>query len=106
LSLLGPNILLSILLSNTLSLRCSLNISDQASHPYKTTGKIIFLYILIYIMFTAKYIPLRNPSWTVNLLNVGKNVYVFKFILPILRILTLSEVHYVYRSTKANNHAL
>ena len=42
-SLLGPNILLNTLFSNTLSLRSSLNVSDQVSHPYKTTGKIIFL---------------------------------------------------------------
>jgi hypothetical protein len=42
-SLLGPNILL-----NTLSLRSSLNVSDQVSHPYKTTGKIIILYILVF----------------------------------------------------------
>jgi len=40
-SLLGPNILLNTLFSNTLSLRSSLNYSDQISHPYKTTGKII-----------------------------------------------------------------
>ena len=40
-SLLGPNILLNTLLSNTLSLCSSLNASDQVSHPYKTTGKII-----------------------------------------------------------------
>ena len=46
-SLLGPNILFSTLFSNTLSLRSSLNVSDQVSHPYKTTGKIIILYILI-----------------------------------------------------------
>jgi len=50
-SLLGPYILLSILFSNTLSLRSSLNVSDQASHPYNTTGRIIFLYILIFISF-------------------------------------------------------
>jgi hypothetical protein len=43
--LLGPNILLSTLFSNTLSLLSSLNVSDQVSHPYKTTGKIIVLYI-------------------------------------------------------------
>ena len=43
-SLLGPNILLSTLFSHTLSLRSSLNVSDQVSHPY-TTAKIIFLYI-------------------------------------------------------------
>ena len=42
-SLLGPNIPLSTLFSNTLSLRFSLNVSDQVSHPYKTTGKIIAL---------------------------------------------------------------
>jgi hypothetical protein len=36
---LSPNILLNILFSSTLSLRSSLNVSDQVSHPYKT-GKI------------------------------------------------------------------
>ena len=46
-SLLGPNILLNTIFSNTLSFLSSLNVSDQASHPYKTTGKIIVLYILI-----------------------------------------------------------
>jgi hypothetical protein len=35
-SLLGPNILHSTLFSDTLSLRSSLNVSDQVSHPYKT----------------------------------------------------------------------
>jgi hypothetical protein len=44
-SLLGPN---TLLFSNTLSLRSSLNVSYQVSHPYKTTGKIIVLYILIF----------------------------------------------------------
>jgi len=39
-SLLGPNILLNIIFSNTLSFHSSLNIIDQVSHPYKTTGKI------------------------------------------------------------------
>jgi len=36
-SLLGPNILLNTPLSNTLSLRFSLNVSDQVSHPHKKT---------------------------------------------------------------------
>ena len=36
------------LFSNTLSFLSSRNVSDQASHPYKTTGKIIVLYILIF----------------------------------------------------------
>ena len=50
-SLLGPNIPLSILFSKTLSLLSSLNVNDQVSHPYKTTGRIIVLYILIFIHF-------------------------------------------------------
>ena len=47
-SLLGPNILLNTMFSNTLSFPPSLNINDQVSHPYKTTGKIIVLYIFIF----------------------------------------------------------
>ena len=48
-SLLGPNILL-----NTLSLLSSFNVSDQVSHPYNTTGRIIFLYILIFKFLDSK----------------------------------------------------
>ena len=40
-SFLGPNILLNTIFSNTLSFLSSLNVSDQVSHPRKTTGKII-----------------------------------------------------------------
>ena len=39
-SLLGPNILLKTKFSNTISFLSSRNVSHQASHPYKTTGKI------------------------------------------------------------------
>ena len=45
LTLLGPDILRSTLFSNTLSLRSTLNVTDHVSHPYKTTSKIIILYI-------------------------------------------------------------
>ena len=45
-SLLDPNIL-NTLFSNTLSLRSSLSVSDQVSHPYKTTGKIMILFFFI-----------------------------------------------------------
>jgi hypothetical protein len=45
-SLLGPNIYLSTLFSNTLSLCPSLKVRDHVSHPYRTTGKIIILYII------------------------------------------------------------
>ena len=48
---LGPNIPLSTLFSNTLSLRSTHNLGDQVSHPYKTTGGITVLYILIFKFF-------------------------------------------------------
>ena len=46
-SFVDPNILLNTMFSNTLSFLSARNVSDQVSHPYKTTGKIIVLYILI-----------------------------------------------------------
>ena len=42
LSLLGPNIFVNTLFSNTLSLRSSLNVTNQVSHPYKTKTKLQF----------------------------------------------------------------
>jgi len=53
-SLLRPNVLLSTLFSDTLSLRSSNNVSDQVSHPYKTTSKIIFLYISVFKFLDIK----------------------------------------------------
>jgi len=42
------------LFSSTLSIRSSYEVRDMASHPYKTTGKIILLYILIFIILASK----------------------------------------------------
>jgi hypothetical protein len=47
-SLFCLNILLNILFSNTFSLCSSLNVRNQVSQQYRTTGKIIVLYILIF----------------------------------------------------------
>ena len=44
LSLLGPNILPNTLFTSTFSFLSSLNVSNQVSHPFKTTGKIIVQY--------------------------------------------------------------
>jgi hypothetical protein len=43
-SCLVPNILLSTLLLNTFNLYSSLSVRDQVSHPYKTAGKMVFVY--------------------------------------------------------------
>ena len=47
-SLLGPNILLNTMLSNTLIFLSSRSVIDQVSHPNKITDKIIVLYILFF----------------------------------------------------------
>jgi len=50
----GLIILLKIQSSNTLNLHSSLNMTDQVSLPYKTTGKIIVVNILIFIFLDSK----------------------------------------------------
>ena len=52
-SLLGPDILLSTLFSDTLSIRYSLNVRDQFSHRYRK-DKITVLYVLIFIFLDRK----------------------------------------------------
>jgi hypothetical protein len=39
-SVFGPNIVLSVLFSNALSLYASFNVRDQVPHPYETKGII------------------------------------------------------------------
>jgi hypothetical protein len=63
LSLLGPNILLSTLFSNTLSLWSSLNVRDQALHPH-TTGRIMVLYILTFKFLNSRWEG-RRLNWMV-----------------------------------------
>jgi len=53
-SLSGPNILLNTLFLDIFSLYYSLSVSDQISHPYKVTGKIIVLYTIIFIFYDSK----------------------------------------------------
>jgi hypothetical protein len=53
-SLLGQDILLRTLFSNTLSLCSSLNVRYQVSHPYKATATIMVLYILTFIFLESR----------------------------------------------------
>ena len=52
-SLLAPDILLRTLFSNTINLIFFLNERNQVSFPYKT-GKIIIIYVLIFIYLDSK----------------------------------------------------
>jgi hypothetical protein len=66
-SLFGPNILLSTLFSNTLSLCSSLNVRHQVSHPYRTIGKTIVysnFYIFIQHMRRKKVLDWMVASIT------------------------------------------
>jgi hypothetical protein len=54
LSLFNPNIFFSTLFWNAVCLFSPLNVRDQVSHPCKTTGKIILLYILIFICLDSR----------------------------------------------------
>ena len=53
-SILVPNTLINALFSNTYSLRSPLNVSNQVSHPQKTTGKIIVLYMVTFTFLDSK----------------------------------------------------
>ena len=69
-SLLGPNIRLRILFSNTLSLRSSLNVRDHVSQPYSTTvtahynhtRDLCHITCLSDVIIWWRMCPLRNSS--------------------------------------------
>jgi hypothetical protein len=53
--LLGPNIFLSSLFSNNLSLCFSLNLTEQVFTSIWNNGKVIILYTLIFVFFVSKW---------------------------------------------------
>ena len=59
--LLGPNIILNTMFSNTLCFLSSRNVSDQVSHPYKTTGKIIVIPVML-LLINHKVHEVRLPA--------------------------------------------
>jgi hypothetical protein len=52
---LSPSILLSTLFSKKLNPHPSLTVRERVSHSYKTTGKIILPYILIFIFLQRRW---------------------------------------------------
>jgi hypothetical protein len=53
-SLLGPNILLRTMFSDTLSLCYSISVRDQVSYPHKTTGTIMVLRTLTFTFLDSR----------------------------------------------------
>jgi hypothetical protein len=69
-SLFGPNISLSTLFSNTLSLCSSLNIRDQVSHPYRTKGKIRVLYILMITFLNSRWEDMFQERMVASIIRI------------------------------------
>ena len=99
-SLLGPNILLNTLFSNTLSLLNSRNVSDHVSHPYKTTGNIRILYILIFTFLVSNFEHKRfctewqKATWPQSALNFFHN--------RILICYSCSQIFKIFHPLEAN----
>jgi hypothetical protein len=71
-SSLSPNILLSTLFSNIYNLWPFLSVTDQGSHPYRTTGTNIILYIFMTyrpMLYNRTSVQVRNWMNILELLN-------------------------------------
>ena len=104
-SLLGPNILPNTLFSNTLSLRSSLNVSDQVSHPYKTTGKIIFFISLSLHFLIAIIIIIIISSSSSNSSSISHSSVVCRTTTIFTRCSTVSSIvcFFTLRTNQALN---
>ena len=60
------------LILNNLSLLSSRNVSDQVSQPYKTTGRIIVLYMLNMVYTLRFFFPLQNAVYTLRFFSSSK----------------------------------
>jgi hypothetical protein len=75
--------------SNTLGFLSSSNNSDQVSHPYKTTGKIITLYISISLQFSK--VPVLTEVCQYNFRKFYSTPCVMLFDLYMVSMMTINE---------------
>jgi hypothetical protein len=92
------------LFSKTLSLRSSLNVSDQVSYPHKTTGKVISLYIIIFVFLYRKLEDIRFcTEWqqacfdfSLLLIDSWMEFWFFRAVSKYLNCFTLSNWFVIY----------
>jgi len=53
---------------NSLNRHSSFNVRDQVSHPYKTRGKIVVLYVLVFMFSDSRW--KHNQAFAAMSLNV------------------------------------
>jgi len=103
--LLDPNIVLSTLFSNVLSLRSSIIVSDHVSNPWKTAGKIGFMCIFIFTFLDSKREDKRFctewqqafPGFNLLLISSWIEFWFAKFVTRYLKCSTISkELLYIF----------
>ena len=118
-SLLGPNILLNTMFSNTLSFLSSSNVNDQVSHPYQMANifsisnrhtneqesRIIRVVNILYSWIRASWIKFYNcPTrcHLFSLLHFCRQLYMFRVLTPIIRSLYSCNYSFWHWSTAMN----
>jgi hypothetical protein len=74
-SLIGRNILINTLFSNTCNLCSTLNVRDQVTHTYKTIGKLIVLYNNKQVLIIGLCILLRVYQLNIGITSVRNKVF-------------------------------